>query len=119
MRITERTIGTVLDWLGFPNELVGRHYLEDMILERDYYELEGWNPVYTDMVRNVAHLNEVDENSIRRGVRSYVAKTIDRLPYGFPRDKAVLMKMLASVPIAYMTELIFTMMISTEEEDYE
>ena len=119
MNVTERTIGKVLDWLGFPNELVGRHYLEDMILERAYYESEEWDPVYTNMVRNVAYLNEVDENSIRRGVRSYVAKTIERLPYEFPRDKAILLKMLGSVPIAYQTELIFTLIKNTEEEDYE
>lgn len=119
MKVTEENIAKVLSFIGFNSVGVGRHYLEDMLLERAYYDLNDWRPHYTQMVNDVSRINEVEPNTLRRGIKLYVDKNVNSLSVTIPTNKRVFLAMLASIPIASLVELLYTLMINTGVESYE
>ena len=118
MKVIEENIETVLNYIGFSNKGVGRHYLVDMIIERDYVAGDINKPLYTSMVNTVAQLNDVEPNTLRRGIMLYVEKNVNSLPVTIPTNKRVFLAMLASLPVASLIEILYTLMKNTEVEHY-
>ena len=75
MDINDNNIDKVLTFIGMPLKGRGYHYLVDLLLERSFCEGEE-KPAYCKMINDVAYINDVDPQTVRRGVELYISKSV-------------------------------------------
>lgn len=118
MDINDSNIDKVLTFIGMPLKGRGYHYLVDLLLERSFCEGED-KPAYCKMINDVAYINDVDPQTVRRGVELYISKSVYTAPRRLGQDKYVFLLMLNALPIASLVEGLYTLMKNTKEEDYD
>lgn len=124
MCVTEENILKLFDKLGFPHKFKGYEYLIDLIIERDYEDIDGKRPTLDSMLFNLSLIVDTNRDTIRKCVDFYFEKASEVPVNDFgeeddplPWDKRLFIKMIASLSTTGKIELLYTMLKNMKEEN--